>query len=139
MDEQTPEPEGGRLTRYPDGRLNGELVDTARALVKLPAPAARSRDEQIAARVADYRKLHAAGLTTVRHPGVRATNIGCCRTMQRRGLLTMRVNVLLRPAGQAAAGGPTLDESGLQPGEGDALAAQWAASSWPSMAASRAG
>ena len=50
IDERTAEPAGGRITRYPDGRLNGELVDTAKGLVKLPAPPPRSRDERIAAR-----------------------------------------------------------------------------------------
>ena len=70
IDERTAEPAGGRITKYPDGRLNGELVDTAKALVTLPAPPVRSRDERIAARVAEYKTLHAAGLTTVRHPGI---------------------------------------------------------------------
>ena len=31
-------PAGGRISRYPDGRLNGELVDTAKSLVTLPPP-----------------------------------------------------------------------------------------------------
>jgi predicted amidohydrolase YtcJ len=120
IDEKTPEPEGGRLTRYADGRLNGELVDTARALVKLPAPPARSRDELIAARVEDYRKLHAAGLTTVRHPGVAADDYRLLQEMQKRGLLTMRIQALLRPGGDAAAIARSLGESGLRQGEGDA-------------------
>src|SRR6185295_811576 len=33
----TAQPAGGRITRYPDGELNGELVDTAKSLVTLPA------------------------------------------------------------------------------------------------------
>ena len=37
---ETAQPNGGRITRYPDGRLNGELVDTAKSLVKLPAASA---------------------------------------------------------------------------------------------------
>ena len=40
--------------------------------------------------------------------------------MQRRGLLTMRVNALLRPGGAAAAVLAAIDESGLRDGEGDA-------------------
>jgi predicted amidohydrolase YtcJ len=118
--ERTPEPAGGRLTRYPDGRLNGELVDTAKALMTLPAPPRRSPEEQIAARVADYKKLHAAGLTTVRHPGIQGSDYRLLQEMQRRGVLTMRVNVLLRPAGDAAAVGRTLDQWAIGPGEGDA-------------------
>ena len=34
----TPAPAGGRITRYADGRLNGELVDAAKSLVRLPPP-----------------------------------------------------------------------------------------------------
>lgn len=120
VNERTPEPDGGRLTRYPDGRLNGELVDTAKSLVKLPAPAPRSPADQIATRVSDYEKLHAAGLTTVRHPGIQADDYRLLQEMQRRGILTMRVNALLRPAGDAAAVARTLDQWAIGPDEGDA-------------------
>ncbi|MGE0463395.1 MAG: amidohydrolase, partial [Vicinamibacterales bacterium] len=120
IDERTPEPEGGRLTRYADGRLNGELVDTARALVKLPPPPARSREELMAARAADYRTLHAAGLTTVRHPGIPPDDYRLLQEMRRRGTLTMRVNALLRPGGDRAAVAAALDAAGIGPDEGDA-------------------
>jgi predicted amidohydrolase YtcJ len=120
IDEKTPEPEGGRLTRYPDGRLNGELVDTAKSLVKLPPPPALSRDAQIAARVEDYKKLHAAGLTTVRHPGIQVDDYRLLQEMQRRGVLTMRVNALLRPGAGRASAIRVLDRSGVHQGEGDA-------------------
>jgi predicted amidohydrolase YtcJ len=119
IDEQTPEPAGGRLTRYPGGRLNGELVDTAKSLVKLPPAPVRSRDAQMAARVGDYAKLHAAGLTSVRHPGISPDDYGLLQEMQRRGMLTMRVNALLRPAGTAQAIAAALAASGLVQGAGD--------------------
>jgi predicted amidohydrolase YtcJ len=95
IDEKSKEPEGGRLTRYPDGRLNGELVDTARAFVKLPPPPPQSLDQRIASHVADYDKLHAAGLTTVRHPGIPVDEYRLLEEMKRRGKLTMRINALL--------------------------------------------
>jgi predicted amidohydrolase YtcJ len=120
IDERSPEPAGGRITKYPDGRLNGELVDTAKALISLPAPPARSLDERIAARVAEYATLHAAGLTTVRHPGISVDDYRLLEEMRRRGLLTMRVNALLRPGGTPAAVLAALDRSGLRDGEGDA-------------------
>ncbi|MGQ0736309.1 MAG: amidohydrolase [Acidobacteriota bacterium] len=119
IDERTPEPEGGRISRYPDGRLNGELVDRAKALVTLPRAPSRTLDERIADRVADYRTLHAAGLTTVRHPGISVDDYRLLQEMRRRGELTMRVHALLRPAGDAAAMGRALDESGIRMGEGD--------------------
>ncbi len=120
IDEKTKEPEGGRLTRYPDGRLNGELVDTARAFVKLPPPPPQSLDQRIASHVADYDKLHAAGLTTVRHPGISVDEYRLLEDMKRRGKLTMRINALLRPGGNAAAIEQALDASGLHQGDGDA-------------------
>lgn len=93
---ETREPEGGRISRYPDGRLNGELVDSAKSLVSLPRPRSRTIDERMQDRVAEYQKLHAAGLTTVRHPGISIEEYRMLQQMQRRGLLAMRVHALLR-------------------------------------------
>jgi len=106
---ETPQPAGGRITRYPDGRLNGELVDTAKALVRLPLPAIRTPNDQLADRVADYKKLNEAGLTSIRHPGISINDYRVLQEMQQRGQLTIRVNALLRPGGI----------EGVTPGEGD--------------------
>ena len=120
VDEKTTEPAGGRITRYAGGRLNGELVDTAKSLVRLPAPAPRTHDQQIADRVAEYMKLNEAGLTTVRHPGISIADYRLIQEMRSKGLLTMRVNVLLRPATGPTAIEMTIGESGIKPDEGDA-------------------
>ncbi len=117
--ENTPQPEGGRITRYPDGRLNGELVDSAKGLVKLAGPRARSLEERIEGRVAEYRTLNAAGITTVRHPGVSVDDYRTLEEMRRRGRLTMRVHALFRPLGDAQAVGRALDASGLSPRQGN--------------------
>ena len=119
IDEKTAEPAGGRITRYADGRLNGELVDTAKSLVRLPAPEPRTHDQQIADRIAEYKTLNEAGLTTVRHPGISIDDYRTLREMRTKGLLTMRVNALLRPAVNAAALDATVGESGIRPDEGD--------------------
>jgi predicted amidohydrolase YtcJ len=120
IDERTPEPKGGRITRYADGRLNGELVDTAKGLVTLPPAPPRSLDQRIADRVKEYATLNAVGLTTVRHPGISFDDYRLLQEMQRRGLLTMRVNALLRPGGAPPALTAALDGSGIRPDEGDA-------------------
>jgi len=117
--EKTAEPAGGRITRYADGRLNGELVDTARALVRLPPPAPRTPNDQIAARVADYKKLNAVGLTTVRHPGVSIADYRMLQQIHQRGELTMRLNVLMSNAMNLDAAAPQLLSSGIHMGEGD--------------------
>lgn len=119
IDEKTPEPTGGRITKYDDGRLNGELVDTAKSLVRLPAPPPRSPQQQIDDRVADYKKLNEAGLTGIRHPGISINEYRMLQEMQKRGLLTIRINVLLRPAVSASGVDPSLAASGIRQNEGD--------------------
>jgi len=108
-----PQPAGGRITRYADGRLNGELVDTAKSLVKLPPVAPRTPNQQLADRVADYKKLNAAGLTSIRHPGISIADYRMLQEMQNRGELTIRINALLR------AGTDAIVSSGIRQGEGD--------------------
>ncbi|HEU5256196.1 MAG TPA: amidohydrolase [Vicinamibacterales bacterium] len=117
----TAQPQGGRITRYADGELNGELVDTAKSLVTLPAETTRTLEQRIQDQIAEYNKLHAVGLTAVRHPGDSLDNYRMRKEMERRGVLTMRVTQLLRLAGTPAAIEQTLKSSGLSPDDGDAL------------------
>lgn len=113
----TAQPAGGRITRYSDGRLNGELVDTAKALVKLPPAPSRTPAQQVADRVADYKKLNEAGLTTIRHPGITVGDYRLLQEMRKRGELTIRINALLRSGGDSILG--VVKESGIRQGEGD--------------------
>jgi predicted amidohydrolase YtcJ len=117
--EKTPEPAGGRITKYGDGRLNGELVDTAKSLVRLPPAPSRTPQQQIDDRVADYKKLNEAGLTGIRHPGISIAEYRMLQEMQKRGLLTIRINALIRPAVGTAGVDPSLAASGIKQGEGD--------------------
>jgi hypothetical protein len=117
----TSQPSGGRITRYADGELNGELVDTAKSLVTLPSETPRTLEQQIQDQIAEYNKLHAVGLTAVRHPGDSIESYRMRKQMQRRGVLTMRVTQLLRLGGTPAAIEQTLKSSGLSPEDGDAL------------------
>ena len=117
----TPEPAGGRITRYADGRLNGELVDAAKSLVRLPPAPSRTPQQQREARSADYKKLHEAGLTSVRHPGISIAEYRMLQEMQKGGHLTMRVSALLRPAVGPGGIDPALAASGIRQGEGDEL------------------
>jgi hypothetical protein len=101
IDAQTPEPDGGRISRYEDGSLNGELVDGAKNLVPAAdlAPhtmaAGATDEERIAAKIAEFGKLHEAGLTSVRLAGVGSNDMATLAAMRTRGVLTMRVNALL--------------------------------------------
>ncbi len=115
----TPEPAGGRITRYPDGRPNGELVDAARSLARLPPPVPRTPGQQLEDRVADYRKLNEAGLTTIRHPGISIADYAMLKEMQRGGRLSIRINALLRPGIGPGGIDPQLAASAIKPNEGD--------------------
>jgi predicted amidohydrolase YtcJ len=121
IDERTPEVPGGRISRYADGTLNGELVDRAKSLVTLPAPPPKSLEARLADLQAEFARLHAAGLTSVRLAGISAEQYRLLEELQRRGRLTMRVRALLRPEGELTAGGVlrTLDTWGLRPEQGD--------------------
>jgi predicted amidohydrolase YtcJ len=93
---QTPQPPGGKIGRYPDGRLNGELVDRARSLVALPAPTRRAPDSIAAALTEEYRRLNAQGLTSIRYAGGSIAQYRELQEMRQRGQLTLRVNFLFR-------------------------------------------
>jgi hypothetical protein len=116
----TPAVPGGKISRYPDGELNGELIDTARALVTLPARPTLSREEQLQRRREEYLKLNAAGLTTVRHPGAPVEEYRLVEELKQRGLLTMRVNHLIRLRGNEGQQTESIIRSwGVGPTEGD--------------------
>ena len=74
----TPVPAGGEISRYDDGSLNGELIDAAKNLVSLDPPPPRDFETRIADQLAEHARLHAAGLTSIRHPGVRPPSTSCC-------------------------------------------------------------
>src|SRR4029077_8606039 len=120
IDKTTKTPEGGQISRYPDGEPNGELIDKARTLVTLPATKL-TIEQQIDNWTAQYRKLNAAGLTSVRHPGISLDQYRLLQEMRRRGLLTVRLNVLLSapPNPDAANVRAFIENSGVKPDEGD--------------------
>jgi len=117
--ESTPQPAGGRITRYDNGLLNGELVDTAKALVQLPQAPPRTPQQQLDARISDYKKLNEAGLTSIRHPGISIADYRMLQELQRRGQLTIRIQALLRPAIGTVGVDPALAASGIKQGEGN--------------------
>lgn len=123
ISQETPVPDGGRITRYPDGELNGELVDTAKRYVSLPPRPQFSMDELVQRQANEYAKLHAVGLTGVRHPGGSIEQYRVRQELQRRGLLTMRVTQLLSVArdGEVAEVAGTVNGWNLEPDDGDAM------------------
>ena len=118
IDESVETPVGGRIGRYPDGSLNGELINKAKDLAKVPPRPKRDMDQSIMVQTAEYKKLNAAGITSVRHASAQVGQYRVVQEMQRRGDLTMRVTFLLRFQGAkdiAAA----IAATGVEPQEGD--------------------
>ena len=116
ISKSTPEPRGGRITRDDKGELNGELVDRAKALAPLP----EAPPPTIESLLAEHRKLNAAGLTSIRYPGAPVEHYRLLQEMERRGLLTVRINHLLRPpASTPAELRAMLERWGVKPDEGD--------------------
>jgi hypothetical protein len=107
---------GGRITRGDDGELNGELIDRAKSLVQLPAPApltAESLAEQ-------HRRLNAAGLTSIRYAGASVEQYRLLQDMARKGTLSLRVNQLLRlPADDGEKMRAAIEATGIRSDEGD--------------------
>src|SRR3989442_2157872 len=113
---QTPRPEGGRISRDEHGELDGELLDRAKGLVTLPD----SEPPGLEYFVAEHRKLNAAGLTSIRYPGASVEQYRVLQEMRNKGLLTIRVNQLLRPpATNASQMKAMLADSGVKQDEGD--------------------
>jgi predicted amidohydrolase YtcJ len=116
ISKETPPVPGGRITRDADGELNGELIDRAKALVELPPPPKVT----IEALQEQHRKLNAAGLTSIRYPGASVEQYRLLQEMERRGVLTIRFNQLLRlSADNAAAMRGAIAASNIRPDEGD--------------------
>jgi hypothetical protein len=96
IDESIQSPEGGSIGRYPDGRLNGELVDTAKKLVNLPPRAELSPEERRKALTEELRRLTEAGLTSIRFASGNRTLYHDLERIQKSGELPLRTSVLLR-------------------------------------------
>jgi len=113
----TPQPDGGRISRDDRGELTGELVDRAKALVHLPPAPPRSIDDF----VQEHKKLNAAGLTSIRYPGASIEQYRILQDMEKRGVLTIRVNQLLRAfdATDASTMQQALDRWNVRPDDGD--------------------
>lgn len=96
IDEGTPDVPGGRIGRYADGRLNGELVDRAKDYVSLPSRGEVFEEDVLAGLEAQYGTLNQRGLTSVRHPGGAPEQLERLRLLESEGRLSMRVDFLFR-------------------------------------------
>lgn len=89
-------PPGGRIGRYDDGRLNGELVDRAKDPVTLPA---RTAGDAAARFLETQAVMNALGVTALRIPGGTPEQFTMLRRLAEDDRLTMRVEFLFRLRG----------------------------------------
>jgi len=91
----TPDPEGGRIIRNPDGSPSGVLVDRAMGLVGRVVPPS-SREEQRQQALAALAELPRWGLTGFHDAGVDAGTIALYEELARAGTYGMRNYVMIR-------------------------------------------
>ena len=89
-------------------------------IVTLP-PSTMTAQQEMDSWQAQFRKLNAAGLTSIRQPGIQLAQYHLLQDMKRRGILTVRVNALLSAPPNADAAGVRafVESSGVKPNEGD--------------------
>lgn len=96
LTEATPVPEGGSIGRYPDGRLDGELVDTAKRLISLPPRPPMTDEERLEALSKELHRLNEAGLASIRNASADAGIYRDYLSLEKRGDLPVRVSALMR-------------------------------------------
>lgn len=92
-------PPGGRIGRYPDGRLNGELVDRAKDPVRLPRP--EPEGDPASRLLEQLRTMAGYGITALRIPGGSAEQFALFRRLAEQDRLPARIEFLFRLRGTA--------------------------------------
>jgi len=112
----SPVPAGGAIPKDVNGNLTGELVDTARDPVQLPAspPATQASIEK------EQAVLNSYGLTSVRVAGTSVAAYRLLQQVRNSGKSTVRYSVLFRGVGL-----DTLASEKIKQGDGDSLVKVW--------------
>jgi len=112
-------PPGGRIGRYDNGRLNGELVDRAKDPVRLPSP--EIEGDPAERLLESLRTMSGLGVTSLRIPGASAEQFALYRRLAEEDRLPMRIDFLFRlrmaPEGVRA----TVESWGVAPDFGSGL------------------
>jgi predicted amidohydrolase YtcJ len=117
----TPVPAGGAIPRTPEGVLTGELIDSARSLVRLPPSPPLTEAQQRQALLDIQSHMNAHGVTQLR---MASSSVGAYRRWQalrEEGAISLRVAFLFRPGNSANSVNNFVLTSGVRLDEGD----QW--------------
>ena len=124
---ETKAPEGGVISKGPDGEPTGEIFDNAKQLVEVPRPKPVSIEDVLATQ----KKLNAYGITAVRIPGMYKGNMlddyKLIKEAREKGLLTLRYSILLPGFGtrDPAKIRQLVDTWGVKQDEGDDWVRIW--------------
>ena len=99
IDDDTPDPFGGKIIRDSNGHATGTLVDKAMSLVasKIPPP---SREDYRKAFLAAFRQLTSLGLTGVHDAGINITEAETYMSMADDQQMNMRIYAMINGAGE---------------------------------------
>ncbi len=98
INDDTPDPIGGKIHRDSDGHATGTLVDNAMALVasRISPPNTEDYREAI---LAAFRQLTALGLTSVHDAGINVTEVETYLSMADDDEMSMRIVAMIKGAG----------------------------------------
>lgn len=99
IDDDTPDPVGGRIYRDSGGRATGILVDSAMNLVASKVPPPNAEDYRQAF-LAAFRQLTALGLTSVHDAGINVTEAETYLSMADNNEMSMRIYAMMSGAGE---------------------------------------
>lgn len=99
IDDDTPDPVGGRIIRDDNGHATGVLIDKAMALVQAHVPQADRTERRAAVRAA-VESLLSEGLTSVHDAGIGVMNAEIYMSMADDGDLHMRIYAMTDGAGE---------------------------------------
>jgi hypothetical protein len=94
IDAQTPDPDGGRILRNPNGSPTGVFVDNAQGLIGRVVPPS-SRDEQRAEVLAGIAEANRWGLTGIHDAGVGGATLDLYEELARAGQYSLRNYVMV--------------------------------------------
>ena len=98
INDDTPDPVGGKIIRDDDGKATGTLVDTAMDLVDSKVPAT-SKEEYRQAFLAAFKELTSLGLTSVHDAGISIDEAEVYMSMADNDEMSMRIYAMMWQAG----------------------------------------
>ena len=99
INDDTPDPVGGKIIRDDNGEATGTLIDNAMGLVSSQVPSS-SKDDYRQAFLAAFRELTSLGLTSIHDAGIGINEAEVYMSMADNGEMSMRIYAMMWEAGE---------------------------------------